>query len=118
MSGMNPIKAIETLEKYRDLLPLDAQEAVDCAEYCLRRQWTEDDEAPAVEEGTYLFGDMPLSEIVTVKPPKVIARISFCGSLTFEITDLATDFKAPTPEQIKNLKEMLCIDVELLEDEQ
>ena len=50
--------------------------------------------------------------------PKKIAEIKLCGSVSFIITDTATEFIKPTPEQIKNLKEMLCIDVELLEEEQ
>lgn len=49
--------------------------------------------------------------------PKEIAKIKICGALEIHITEDTVGFIKPTPEQIKNLKEMLCIDVELLEDE-
>lgn len=53
-----------------------------------------------------------------IKEPKIIAKITLLGTIKFVITDEAKeDFIKPTPEQIKNLKEMLCIDVELLEEE-
>lgn len=45
--------------------------------------------------------------------PKVIAEIKICGALTIQIREGA-DFIPPTEEQRKNLKEMLCIDVEIL----
>ncbi len=45
--------------------------------------------------------------------PKVIAKIAFCGVFTMSIYDYM-DWNPPTPEQIKNLKEMLNIDVELI----
>ena len=46
--------------------------------------------------------------------PKVIARVTLCGGIIIEINDTMTFIK-PTPEQIKNLKETFCIDVELLD---
>ena len=49
--------------------------------------------------------------------PKEIATIKICGALDIHITEDTVGFIKPTPEQIKNLKEMLCIDVELLEEE-
>lgn len=49
--------------------------------------------------------------------PKEIATIKICGSTEIHITEDAVGFIKPTPEQIKNLKEILCIDVELLEEE-
>lgn len=52
------------------------------------------------------------------KPPKPIAKITLCGFIHFTITDDIQSFIKPTPEQIKNLKEMLCIDIELLEEEE
>ena len=52
----------------------------------------------------------------TIRTPKDIARIKICGgALTFTITDMC-EFTPPTEEQRKNLKEMLCIDVEMLEE--
>lgn len=35
--------------------------------------------------------------------------------MTFDITEYAP-WKKPTEEQIKNLHDMLCIDIEILED--
>ena len=49
------------------------------------------------------------------KLPKTIARIKLCGAMVFNVTDMMT-WKKPTEEQIKNLHDMLCIDVEILED--
>ena len=46
--------------------------------------------------------------------PKTIARITLCGALHFDILD-NMNFTKPTEEQIKNLRDMLCIDVELFE---
>lgn len=54
---------------------------------------------------------------LVIKPPKPIAKITALGCIHLTITDETEDFIKPTPEQIKNLKEMLCIDVELLEEE-
>lgn len=60
--------------------------------------------------------DIPMPEVVTVSKPKTIARIKLCGgAMTLTVTDY-TSWKKPTEEQIKNLHEMLCIDVEILED--
>ena len=52
-----------------------------------------------------------------IKTAKNIAIIKiFGGAITLYISD-DCNFTPPTEEQRKNLKEMLCIDVELLEDE-
>lgn len=45
--------------------------------------------------------------------PKVIAKITLCGAFVMEISE-GMNWNPPTPEQIKNLKEMLNIDVELM----
>ena len=45
--------------------------------------------------------------------PKVIARITLCGAFVMEINE-GMNWNPPTPEQIKNLKEMLNIDVKLI----
>lgn len=47
--------------------------------------------------------------------PKTIARIKLCGVMVFDVTDMMP-WKKPTEEQIKNLHDMLCVDVEILED--
>ena len=53
-----------------------------------------------------------------ITEPKVIAIIKFLGgAFTLYISDVC-DFTPPTKEQRKNLKEMLCIDVELLDEEE
>lgn len=44
---------------------------------------------------------------------KVIAKITLCGAFEMAVYDYM-DWNPPTPEQIKNLKEMLNIDVELI----
>ena len=51
-----------------------------------------------------------------LKVPERIARITICGVLHFEIYE-NTDFIFPTEEQKKNLKEMLCIDVKVFDEE-
>lgn len=48
--------------------------------------------------------------------PKVIARIALCGAFVMEINE-GMNWNPPTPEQIKNLKEMLNIDVRLIEED-
>jgi hypothetical protein len=47
-----------------------------------------------------------------IRVPKKVADITICGGLTLQIDDTMA-FTRPTPEQIKNLKEMLCIDITL-----
>lgn len=59
--------------------------------------------------------DIPMTEIVA-SSPKTIARIKLCGgAMIFDITEYVP-WKKPTEEQIKNLHDMLCIDIEILED--
>lgn len=50
----------------------------------------------------------------TVSVPKVIAKITLCGALAFEITD-DMPFEIPTAEQRKALKETFNIEVELFD---
>lgn len=60
--------------------------------------------------------DIPMPEVVEYRKPKTIARIKLCGgAMSFDVTEY-TSWKKPTEEQIKNLHDMLCIDVEILED--
>ena len=51
---------------------------------------------------------------ISITIPKMIASITLCGAVHFNI-DETMDFKKPTPEQIKNLRETFCIDVELFD---
>lgn len=44
---------------------------------------------------------------------KAIAKITICGVINLDVYDYM-DWNPPTPEQIKNLKEMLNIDVKLI----
>ena len=44
---------------------------------------------------------------------KVVAKITFCGVFEMTVYD-CMNWNPPTTEQIKNLKEMLNIDVELI----
>ena len=59
-------------------------------------------------------GDIYDGNIMRYYKPKTIARITLCGALHFDILD-NMNFTKPTEEQIKNLRDMLCIDVELFE---
>lgn len=54
-------------------------------------------------------------DIAISHSPKTIARIKLCGAKVFDVTDMMP-WKKPTEEQIKNLHDILCIDVEILED--
>ena len=54
-------------------------------------------------------------DCVAIFKPKTIARIKLCGAMVFNVTDMMP-WEKPTEEQIKNLHDMLCIDVEILED--
>jgi hypothetical protein len=53
---------------------------------------------------------------IEVKKPKPVARITICGAIGYTVTD-QHNFIKPNPEQIKNLKTLLNIDVELFDDE-
>ena len=58
---------------------------------------------------------IPMSEVVEYYKPKTIARIKLCRAMIFTVTECMS-WKKPTEEQIKNLHDMLCIDVEILEN--
>ena len=66
-----------------------------------------------VDNGSY-FVDNRAAEEQKLIISKVIAKITFFGVFKMEVYDYM-NWNAPTPEQIKNLKEMLNIDVELME---
>ena len=46
--------------------------------------------------------------------PGIIAKIKLCGGVFTINVDETMQWKKPTDEQIKNLHDMLCIDVEVL----
>lgn len=52
-------------------------------------------------------------ETMVIRRPKDIAKITVCGALCLTVTDMM-NWIPPTEEQRKNLKEMFCIDVEIL----
>ena len=47
--------------------------------------------------------------------PKVIAKIKLCGGAIAINVDETMAWKKPTDEQIKNLHDLFCIDVEILD---
>ncbi len=63
-------------------------------------------------DGSY-FVDNRAAEEQKIIIPKVIAKITLCGAFRIDIYDYM-DWNPPTPEQIKNLKKMLNIDIELI----
>lgn len=56
---------------------------------------------------------------MSIRVPKVIARIKLCGgALTFNFYDTDTvPFEMPTKEQCENLKKTFGIEVELVDEE-
>lgn len=65
-----------------------------------------------VNNGSYFVDNRAVEEQRFIAL-KVVAKITFCGVFEMAVYDYM-DWNAPTPEQIKNLKEMLNIDVELI----
>lgn len=59
--------------------------------------------------------EVALSGVKNLYIPKPVARITLCGAVTITITDNMS-FNRPTEEQIKNLKEVFNIEVELLNE--
>ena len=57
------------------------------------------------------------TDMLPIKPPKQVARITICGCFHLDIFD-NIEFIRPTEEQIKNLHDMLCIDVILFDEEE
>lgn len=55
-----------------------------------------------------------MPEVALYRNPKVIAKIKLCGAVTINI-DETMAWKKPTDEQIKNLHDLFCIDVEILD---
>lgn len=65
----------------------------------------------------YYTSTLHLGELIELlHVPKVIARITLCGAFVMEVNE-EMNWNPPTPEQIKNLKEMLNIDVRLIEED-
>lgn len=53
-------------------------------------------------------------KVAVIYNPKVIARIKLCGGAVTINVDDTMAWKKPTDEQIKNLNDLFCIDVEIL----
>ena len=67
-----------------------------------------------MRESGYKFKE---TDMLLIKPPKQVARITICGCFHLDIFD-DVEFIRPTEEQIKNLHDMLCIDVTLFDEEE
>ena len=58
---------------------------------------------------------IPMQEVAAIYNPKVIARIKLCGgAVTININETMA-WNKPTDEQIKNIHDLFCIDVEILD---
>lgn len=53
-------------------------------------------------------------EVGTLNNPKLLAQIKLCGAIMINVDDTMPWIK-PTAEQIKNLHDLFCIDVEILD---
>lgn len=60
--------------------------------------------------------NIPMPEIATFNP-KIIAKIKLCGGVVTINVDETMAWKKPTDEQIKNLHDLFCIDIEILDGE-
>ena len=58
--------------------------------------------------------NIPIPKLDVVGAPGIIAKIKLCGGAFTINVDETMQWKKPTDEQIKNLHDMLCIDVEML----
>lgn len=65
-----------------------------------------------VDNGSYFVNNRAIEGQKFIIP-KVIAKITLCGAFEMEVYDYM-NWNPPTPEQIKNLKETLNIDVKLI----
>ena len=56
-----------------------------------------------------------MPEVAAIYNPKVIARIKLCGGAVTINIDETMAWEKPTDDQIKNLHDLFCIDVEILD---
>ena len=61
--------------------------------------------------------DKEYFERLAIKVSKVIGEIKLCGFLRISIFEDDENFIRPTKEQIKNLHDMLCIDIVMFDEE-
>lgn len=59
---------------------------------------------------------IPMPKVATIYSSKVIARIKLCGGAVTINIDETMEWKKPTDEQVKNLHDLFCIDVEILDE--
>lgn len=57
-----------------------------------------------------------MPKVATIYSSKVIARIKLCGGAVTINIDETMEWKKPTDEQVKNLHDLFCIDVEILDE--
>ena len=55
-----------------------------------------------------------MPKVAVIGAPGIIAKIKLCGGAFTINVDETMQWKKPTDEQIKNLHDMLCIDMEVL----
>ena len=58
-----------------------------------------------------------MPEVAAIYNPKIIARIKLCGGAVTINIDETMAWEKPTDEQIKNLHDLFCIDVDILDGE-
>ena len=66
---------------------------------------------------SFKFNESDNMDGLKLHQPKPVAEITLCGCITLTITDTYKSFIKPTPEQIQNLHDMLCIDVHVLDED-
>lgn len=58
---------------------------------------------------------IPMTEVIAIRDTRIIAKIKLCGgAVTINVNETMA-WKKPTEEQIKNLHDLFCIDVEILD---
>ena len=64
-----------------------------------------------------VFKGYNVTDVLTIRAPKIVARVKLCGgALTFNFDD-TMQFEMPTEEQRENLKKMFGIEVELVNED-
>ena len=69
-----------------------------------------------INDYSYISNYISCDDTVTIRVPKVIARVKLCGgALTFNFDD-TMQFEMPTEEQRENLKKTFGIEVEWVDE--
>ena len=69
----------------------------------------EDDFSKAIRDAECIL-TVPDAACLKIRIPKKVAEIRLCNALVFDIDDTMS-WQKPTDEQIKNLKDLFCIEV-------